>query len=163
VDFFDFAKQIETDGKRLYSRLADEIPVEELSGIFRFLAAEDTRHFELFEAWQHQLEKPEAESNLILGEPEEIFKKAAKAFETPGVPVLDYSDAYRKALTFEKENLKAYEGALDRIDDPGQRQQLLIIIEQEKTHVSLLTSLLDFCRHPGEWIENAEVRHSEEY
>jgi rubrerythrin len=163
VDFFDFAKQIETEGMELYSRLADQISIEELSGIFRFLAAEETKHYEIFEAWQHQLDAPEAQSNLILGEPGEIFKKAAMAFETPGAPVLDYSDAYRKALAFEKENLKVYEGALDQIDDPLQRQQLLIIIEQEKAHVSLLTSLIDFCRHPGEWLENAEIRHSEEY
>ena len=163
MDFLEFAKNIEKSGMELYKKLATEISAAELSGIFRFLAGEEYRHYEIFDAWQKRIETPDADSTMVLGEPEELFKKLAASFDTLGVPAFNYSDAYRKALSFEHEGLKAYEEALDGIDEPEQQQQLQVIIEQEKIHIRLLTSLLDFNRHPGEWLENAEVRHSEEY
>lgn len=163
MDFLDFAKKIESDGIALYKKLAIECSSEDLAGIFRFLAAEEFRHYEIFDAWQKQIESPDADSTLILGDPEELFKKATVAFSTLGVPAINYSDAYRKALTFEQESLKKYESALDLLDDENEKKQMMVIIEQEKIHVHLLTSLIDFSRHPGEWLENAEISHADEY
>ena len=44
-----------------------------------------------------------------------------------------------------------------------QRTVLKNIIHQEKGHALLISSLMEFNRAPGEWLENAEWYHIDEF
>ena len=150
MDFIEFAKNVETQAIELYEKLATEVSIPELAGIFRFLAAEEHRHHKIFDTWQVLIETPADNSTVVLGEPKELLKKFSKAFGTLEAPPMNNSDAYRKALGFEQEGLKAYKEALLTLEDPEDRRQLEVIIGQENIHVELLNALLDFSRRPSE-------------
>jgi rubrerythrin len=158
MDFLEFGKSIEKSGIGMYDKLAIECPVIELAGVFKFLALEEHRHFEILDAWQKCIEPPDIDSTAILGAPEMLFRKLADSFGSRGASVLNYSNTYQKALQFERVGLEAYEEALDKLENEEQRHLLLVMINQEKFHVHLLSSLLDYNRQSSEFLGNAMAR-----
>ena len=167
MDFLDFAKEIETRGREQYSVLARTMQIRELSGIFEFMAEQEQRHYELFDYWQRNNSEVSA-SNLpaetVIGQAKSAFERIAGHFsERNFVPPIDYEQAYKQALEFENRSIALYEEALPKIMDDRRKKPLKSIIEQEHAHARFITSLMDFLRHPGEWLENAEWDHLDEY
>jgi rubrerythrin len=163
MDFYDFAKAIETESEALYSRLSARAGDRELSGIFRFLAREEQRHYAIIDAWQRSTEVPQVEATQLPGDVTSVFARLSDQFQTPGEPALDYEDAYRKALKLEEKGIALYEKALAEAEGTGRELQLRQLLEQERRHADFIRSLVDYLRHPGEWLENAEFHHSDEY
>ena len=165
MNFLHLAQEIELQGFNHYNKLADATPVKEISGIFRFLAREEKRHLEIFEALDRNADIPAVEDTGISEYAAKAFEDLSGHFKTAGVPALSHNDAYEKALGFEDKSIRFYTDALNGNDlsDESQRTVLESIIEQEKKHARLITSLMEFQRHPGEWLENAEWRHIDAY
>lgn len=163
--FLSFAKEIERKGFEHYTRLADATQVREIAGIFRYLAREEKRHLEIFESWERGRALPPIENSGISKHATKAFEILSEHFKTAGVPAINHDDAYKKALEFENKSIRFYTEALsgNEVSDESQRTILESIINQEKTHARLITSLMEFQRHSGEWLENAEWHHSEEY
>jgi rubrerythrin len=163
MDLLDFAKDIEMQGKKHYTVLAERMPIRELAGIFMFFAKEEERHFEIFDAWQKKMKIPPLENAGIIGRAREVFPTLVEKFRTRGIAAVDYEDAYAKALSLEEKSIALYENARDKYQDPGQQALLERIIGQEKLHAQIITSLMEFQRHPHEWLENAEWYHTDEF
>lgn len=167
TSFLTFAKQIELQGKDHYSKLAKDIPVPEISGIFRFLADEEQRHYDIFDAWQKNALLPHIVNAQILVKSQKAFQKLWEQFREAGLPAMDYYDAYEKALAFENKSAALYESQLSAIEisvaTDGQRTVLKNIIHQERAHALFITCLMEFNRSPGEWLENAEWYHLDEF
>jgi rubrerythrin len=164
MDFLDFAKEIETQGMEQYALLSYTIHARELSSIFVFLADQEKRHYELFDSWQRKGAAPEVSAETVLGKAKEAFKRMADHFMTNNyLPPLNYEQAYEKALLFENKSIALYEEAIPKVADNDQRSVLQRIIDQEKAHARFITSLMEFMRHPGEWLENAEWNHLDEF
>jgi len=164
MDFLDFAKNIEKQGKEQYLTLANSMQEKELSGIFKFMAAEEERHWEVFDGWQKKIHTPETAVELVLGKNSDAFKSIAGHFiGEQYIAPINYEQAYDKALQFENQSIALYESGLSNTTDEEWKPVLTMIIEQEKAHADFLVSLKNFLRHPGEWLENAEWRHAEEY
>jgi len=72
-----------------------------------------------------------------------------------------------KALALEKQSIALYEEQLPLLgegpDTASQRSVLNSILAQEKGHADLIVSLMELNRYPGEWLENAEFYHIDEY
>lgn len=167
MNFLSYAKEIELAGAELYSGLAQKAGVIEVSSIFQFLAREEKRHYEIFDAWQQNSVLPAVEETNLLRYAKESFQKLTEHFKMLGVSVINRDEAYEKALDFEKNSINLYSEALEKIkknlDNEKQRNILKLIIEQERSHEKLIVSLMEFQRHPGEWLENAEWYHLDEY
>jgi rubrerythrin len=164
MDIFDFAKEIETQGRTLYADLSGKIGVKELSAIFNFLAQEEQRHFDFFDAMQKKSAVPPIPEGTVLGQAKEAFAKMAEHFKVHHfLPPIDYEQAYQMALTYENNSIAHYEQALPGFGDERQLSSMKLIIDQEKAHARFIGSLMEFNRHPGEWLENAEFFHTEEY
>jgi rubrerythrin len=164
MDFLDYAKEIETLGMEQYALLSYKTHTRELSSIFVFLADQEKRHYEIFDSWQRKGPPPEVPAETVLGKAKEAFRRMAGHFMTNNyLPPLNYEQAYEKALLFENKSIALYEEALPKVEDREQRSVLERIIGQEKAHSRFITSLMEFLRHPGEWLENAEWNHLEEF
>ncbi|MBN1309755.1 MAG: ferritin family protein [Chitinispirillaceae bacterium] len=163
--FLHFSKEIERKGLEYYNKLADATQIREIAGIFRYLAREEKRHYEIFESWEKEGVLPPVENSGISKHATTAFEVLSEHFKTAGVPAINHGDAYEKALEFENKSIRFYTEALNGIEvsDESQRAILESIIDQEKTHARLITSLMEFQRHPGEWLENVEWRHAEKY
>lgn len=148
-----------------YRDLIKSTQPRELAGIFDFLAKEEERHFNLFAAWEKMPELLENDDSAISEYAEKTFLALADHFETVGVPAIDHGDAYKKALEFENKSVQFYTDVLNgnSITNKTQRAILREIIDQEQLHARLIVSLMEFQRHPEEWLENAEWRHAEEF
>jgi rubrerythrin len=167
VDFLDFAKEIETRGMEQYSALAQTMQVRELSAIFEFMADQEKRHYELFNSWQRNgatSNMPEFPAETVLGRAHDAFELIAGHFMPDQfVPPINYGQAYEQALEFENRSIALYEETLPRIGEGSWKSVLKLIVEQEKAHAQFITAMMEFLHHPGEWLENAEWRHTEEY
>jgi rubrerythrin len=165
MNFLRFAKTMELQSLKQYRELAEGTQSREIAGIFNFLAEEEEKHFNIFDAWERMDNLPTDEDSGISEYAKKVFQTLADRFRTTGVSAIDRDDAYVKALGFESESIQFYTDTLNgkEITDETQRTILKNIIDQEKRHAWLITSLMEFQRHPGEWLENAEWNHSEAY
>ena len=165
MDFLDFAKEIETEGIKRYSILVHTMQVKELSGIFAFMADQEKSHYELFDSWQRNgAAAPELPVETVLGKAKGAFEDIAGHFLARNfVPPINYEQVYKQALGFENRSIALYEETLPKINDDAQRGTLKLIIDQEKAHAHFITALMEFLHHPGEWLENAEWHHLDEY
>lgn len=164
MDFLNFAKEIETLGMEQYSVLAHKTEIRELSGIFAFMAAQEKSHYELFDLWQKKGEAPILSQETVVSRAKDAFKQLADhIIDQKFLPPIDYEQAYDQALLFEKKSVALYEESLPKVADSGQQSVLKMIIDQEKAHARFISSLMEFQHHPGEWLENAEWRHLDEY
>lgn len=166
MDFLDFAKEIETRGIEQYSLLANTMQVKELSGIFAYMADQEKLHYELFDSWQRNGHggTQELPVETVLGKAKDAFENLAGHFNVRNfIAPNNYEHAYKQALEFENKSIALYEETLPKMDDDNQRSVLKLIIDQEKAHARYITVLMEFLRHPGEWLENAEWHHLEEF
>ncbi len=163
TDILDFAMGIEKEGMAYYKHLSNTSLGKDVVSIFAYLSEEEKRHYEIFAALRNNADAPPLEDFAILSRAPEVFKGLADHFETYGVPATHYYNAYEKALRFEEKSVSFYTAALTKINDDKQKELVAKILDQEKTHVQFITNLLEFLRHPGEWLENAEWVHLDEF
>lgn len=164
MDFLSLAKEIERQGYEYYMALADATPIREVAGIFRFLAEEELKHYDAFESLKKDV-------------PASFSDDAAMSADTPAAePVMElfrgaehsvfnYEEAYKKATELENRSIQFYTKALnsDELLDESTRRIIAMILAQEEKHVWLVNSFMEFLRHAGEWLENAEWHHSDTY
>ncbi len=157
MDYLEYAKQIERNGIEFYEKLKNESDAAEVKSIFSFMVRQEQRHLEIFEAWQKEMEPAPIEVENVVGTAREAFKKMVDHFHQLGAPAIDRSDAYDEAIGFEEKSISLYSEAMEKTDNPNQKEQLKRIIEQEKTHAAMLRSMIEFQRHPGGNLTNAEL------
>jgi rubrerythrin len=163
MDFINFAKELERKGSEHYTSIAEASTVKEISGIFKLLAREEQRHFDLFDALGSNRSMPPVDDPEISGEVNTIFAAMTQQFKNSGVPAFDHDEALEKALQFENESIRFYTEALTAAspEDTATKNLLTAILAQEHKHTRFITSLMEFLRHPGEWLENAEWHHTD--
>jgi rubrerythrin len=163
MNILDQAMSIETEGIQFYTELSQKTEAREIAGIFGFFAREEKRHYEIFDAWKKNIKAPDIDDANVLGKAGEIFRTLSAQFTTAGVPAIDHDEAYKKALRLEEKSIAYYNDISGRLANEEQRLMLKLIIHQEQTHVKLINQLMEFQRHPNEWLENAEWNHQDEY
>ena len=167
MDILEKAGEIETKGEQLYRDMAEKSPVTEIKSIFGFLAGEEKRHYEALQAMRKHTMLPAIEKSSILSDSKAVFKNLSEQFTAPGTIAIDREFALNTALEFENKSVSIYDKAIAELimapENEGSRRVLKQIAEQEKDHVLLIKSLMDFQRHPYEWLENAEWNHLDEY
>ncbi len=162
MNMFDFAMGIETEGLTLYQTMARNTPIRELAGIFDFFAREEMRHYEIFKAWEKNITAPPVEETGLVQKTAEVFKGLSRGFETAGIPAIDHEDAYKKALSLEEKSIAYYNELMAQIAGEEQKLVIELIVRQERAHKRLINQMMEFQRHPHEWLENAEWNHHEE-
>ncbi|HMD67895.1 MAG TPA: ferritin family protein [Chitinivibrionales bacterium] len=163
MNMLDLAIEIETEGMKFYAKLAEQTPNREISGIFHFFLMEEKRHHDIFDAWEKNIVAPPLENIHLAAKAGKVFRSLSEGFDRAGVPAIDHEDAYKKALTLEKKSISFYEDMQKDVDDEEQKMVLALIIQQERTHATIINQLMEFQRHPNEWLENAEWNHYEDY
>ena len=162
VNLLDLAMDLELKSIELYQNLSNQTLVKELTSVFQFLAAEEKSHYEILRTWRENADSPDLEFMPFIPDLEKVFQKLSEHFRAYGIPATHYYNAFEKARIFEKNSLEFYEDLLEKIEE-GRKVLLMKIIDQEKQHAEFLTNMLEFLRYPGEWLENAEWYHLEEY
>jgi rubrerythrin len=157
-DPIELAKNIEQEGKRYYEKLAREGPVSALSGIFKLLAEEEQKHYELFNSWKDSSFPHPSPAGTVSAEAKRVFAALSAQFSLPET-AYDYSKAYTKALEMERKSISLYEDMLGKASSSAHKNTLSFLIQEEQKHEHLMEHLLEFVNEPKTFLENAEFNH----
>jgi rubrerythrin len=159
---WETAKSMEKQGMEFYRAQAAAAPNAELKGVFNLLADEEKTHYEFFERIKKKMPAGGVGPSDTIGKVKEAFAAMTAGFATPDV-LKTAATVYHKALGMEQGAVEFYSAALSTAKGPAEKKALEAVIEEEKRHVRIFESLLDFVARPDLWVENAEFSKIEEY
>jgi rubrerythrin len=146
MDVFEFAMEMELDGKAHYEKLASEASVDGLKAIFTNLAEDEQKHYDTIKAIQAGADWKMTES--------QVLDKAKNLFQG----MIDNTDianslaeslyGYQYARGIEAKSISYYEDAAKKADNPEIEQLLLQIANEEKKHYNIMDNLCDFTLKP---------------
>jgi rubrerythrin len=161
ADVLEIAKTIETEGREQYLWLAESTVNREVAGVFRFLAGEEERHYNMFERMQKNLPVEAPPPSDILQKAKSIFKSISVDHMPPRFG--DAESSYQKALELEKKSVDFYEKLVEDKTVADQTGVIALILGEERRHVRLMEALMELVKRPKQWLENAEWNHLDEY
>ena len=164
MNIYEYAMQMEKDGEKFYRDLAGNCRVEGIRTIFNMLASEEVKHYNIIALLQKQAGNSPPTKIKVLENTKNIFikmkeEKADICFDSSEL------EPYRKAVAIEETSRKFY---LDKAADAGQgdgKQIFLRLAAEEEKHLRIMENIVEFVARPepGNWLENAEWHHLEEY
>lgn len=163
MDVFDVAMQREKDSENYYRSLAEDCSDKGLKAILTRLADAEVKHFSIVQAMRDNADVADP-ADPLAADVRPLFteiRDRGPAFDDSMAQV----DLYKKAQGFEQESLEYYRSKADEVDSPQVRQVLLTLAGQEKMHYQILGTIIQMVSRPqpGNWLEDAEWFHLDEY
>lgn len=165
MDIYAFAMQMEKDGEKYYRQLAKESTIEGLGNIFTMLADEEVKHFNVIEKISRKEKDPQLVETKILDNVKNIFVDMKEAKEDYHIDSTKASSEYRKACVIEEESRTFYLEKAELTKDERVRKIFLRLAQEEANHLRIMENIVEFVTRPepGNWLENAEWHHLNEY
>ena len=164
MNIYEYAMQMEKDGEEFYRELAGNCKVKGIKTILTMLANEEAKHFKIIAKLQKKAGKLPLTETTILDGVKNIFTSMK---EEKGELFFDASDleAYRKAMVIEEESRKFYSDKASEAGEEETRNILLRLAGEEEKHFRIMKNIAEFVARPepGNWLENAEWHHLDEY
>lgn len=154
-DIWEVAKKIELEGKDFYKKLAKEVQLDELAGVFLYLAGQEEDHFNIFLSMQDSKTPSRTEAKKATRIAKEAFTKIAVGFNDLK-PITIAEDALNKAVSMEEATIEYYITLLDKETSEENRAAIEAIIEEEEDHKSVLESVIEFSNGPREFLDRVE-------
>jgi rubrerythrin len=161
MNVFDFAMEMELDGKAHYERLAEVTPVAGLKSIFTMLAADEQKHYEAIQAMKTGNYRSMAGS-AVLDEAKNVFRGLESEKALLGGLHKDL-DGYRYAMHIEADSVKLYEDMAKKENSAECVQLLLKIANEEKKHYNIMENLYDFVLAPQNYLAWGEFSNLKEF
>ncbi|MDF1614382.1 ferritin-like domain-containing protein [Desulfurivibrio dismutans] len=165
MDIYQFAMKMEKDGENYYRQLALESKVEGLTRIFTMLADEEVKHYEVVEKLSRKESNPQLADTPILSNVKNVFSAMRDEKNELFIDTTAASNSFRKACTIEADSEKFYREKAAQATDQHEQQILSRLAREEANHLRVMETLLEFVSRPepGNWLEDAEWPHLEEY
>lgn len=144
-DIREIAVQIERNGEEAYRRAAAEIKHADVGELFTHMADEERKHREWFNTIQSNRELTGEE--LVLEQMGRNLLQemvADQTFSLDGselTEIHNFAEMLEQSQAFEQDTILFYEFLQGIIDDQEVRQQLDLIIAEERRHVKQLAEL----------------------
>jgi len=165
MNIYQFAMQMEKDGENYYRLLAKECTVSGLAKIFLMLADEEVKHYNVIERLSRKEKNPQLVAARILENVKNIFVTMQAAKEDLRIDTTKAASEYRKACALEEMSQKFYLEKAGLVEDGYERQIFLRLAKEEGNHLRIMENIVEFVSRPepGNWLENAEWHHLNEY
>lgn len=161
MNVFDFAMEMELDGKAHYEKLAVVTSNVGLKNIFVMLAADEQKHYEAIQAMKTGGYGAMA-SSTVLDEARNVFQELINERTLPGSLHKDL-DGYRYAMHVEADSVKLYEDMAKKENSVECVQLLLKIANEEIKHYNIMENLYDFVLAPQNFLEWGEFSNLKEF
>lgn len=162
MNVFDFAMQMEVDGKAYYEKLAGQASLPGLRIIFTRLAEDEQKHFEIFRALRSGDRTPIMQESMALADARNIFAELPKGAEGAAGGKDDLA-AYQHAMKLEADSFRLYEDAAAKEVGAETRMLLLKVAEEERKHFSILENIFHFVNAPNQYLAWGEFSNLEEF
>ena len=164
MNVFEYAMQMETDGRNYYLENAEKIKQPALKKILMELANDELKHYNLFKALRDgaPAEYKDAEKTTILATVKNVFqelKDEGKEFSFEA----DARKIWDEAADVEKKSEAFYREKANELTDENQKRILNRIADEEHRHWVTMQNVVQFLDRPQTWLEDAEWSHIEEY
>lgn len=158
-DAIELAMKMEQDGENFYSELAEKANNNGFREIFKQLASDETKHYQLFKNMQQSQVFVET---TILKDAANIFKQM---IAEDNLNSFDSSqlELYQKAMGLEEKSQKFYLEKAAETSDLNQKELFQKIASEEEKHYLLLHNIYELVLRPQTWVENGEFVHLEDY
>ena len=160
MNVFDVAMTMEMDGKAYYEMLASQTDLSELQTIFRGLAEDEQKHFEIFQAMKDRKKLPDLREGTSLAATRNIFENLPLP-EAALRNIKGTLAAYQHAMDVEAESRRFYEKAAAEETDPQLKEALLKIAAEEKQHFDIMENIYHFINAPNQYLAGAEISNLE--
>jgi rubrerythrin len=163
MNVFDYAMQMEKDGEQYYRELAGKCGDAGLSKILLRMADAEVKHFAALAKM-----KANQRADLASGEVRAEAKNLFRQLQESGAVVPDGMSQvalYRKAQDVEAQSRHFYLERAGELERPEARESFYRIADEEKLHYDMIGSIIEFVSRaePGNWLEDAEWFHHEDY
>jgi rubrerythrin len=160
MDIYEFAMQMEKDGRDFYLDLAKKTSNSGLKNILTMMADSEAKHYNVFLSMKKNDKTQYTADTEILTKVKNIFIKMKEEKEFD----LDVSqvELYKNALEIEKKNQNFYIEKADEERDQSRKEIFLKIADEEKSHCVLLENMIGFVSQPDSWLEDSEWYHLDE-
>jgi rubrerythrin len=146
-DIIDIAVQLEQNGERVYRNAAEKIENPSLRSLLQWLADEEVKHMEWFEALIDTMpangDFPEQEKMGRALLQNAIGAQSFTLEDTDFSSMEKIEDLLKLAIEFEKDTVLFYGMLQPLIEDQKTLEQLHAIIQEEENHVRHLEECLD--------------------
>jgi len=165
MDIYQFAMQMEKDGENYYRELASASRMAGLKRIFSMLADEEVKHFHFIDELRRKQGQASLAETSILTDVKNIFIDMKEGKPDLHIDTTADTDAFRKARDIEEKSMVFYREKADEATEESVKDLLLRIAREEEKHMHIMQNLVEFVSkpEPGNWLENAEWHHMEEY
>ena len=165
MNIYDFAMQMEKDGESYYRKLKASSKNAGLQKIFGMLADEEVMHFQVLQKMKQQTGTGRLQETSILTNVKNIFIEMKEDKEVLHVDSTIDTEAYRKARDIEQKSIDFYLEKAEETKEEGVKTLLLQLAKMEEKHRNIMQNIVDFASRPepGNWLENAEWHHLDEY
>lgn len=165
MNIYQFAMQMEKDGEDFYLRLAKEATVPGLAKIFTMLADEEVKHYTVVVQLSRKEKNPHLTDTAILENVKNVFIGMQEEKGQLFIDTTAATTSYRKACTLEAASEKFYREKSDQSKDENEQRIFSRLAREEANHLRIMENILEFVSRaePGNWLENAEWHHMDEY
>ena len=136
MSVYDFAMQMEQDGKAYYNELKGKTENPAIQKIFEMLAQDEQDHYDAIR--RNMTTLPPSKT---LEHAQNIFEEITENAETIYFEISE--DALRHALDIEYKSIKFYEEQNDKADHPDEKSLFAQLVSEESKHYILIENLLD--------------------
>lgn len=161
MNIFDFALQMEENGKVFYEKLASDAKIRGLQNIFADLAKDEQKHYELFVAMRAG-QNVHMTDSTVLEQSRNLFTTLLADKNAPP-PARDDLDGYRYAMQLEAESFRLYEDAAHKEERSEVKELLLRIAAEERKHFNILENICAFVNAPNQYLAWGEFSNLEEF
>ncbi|MDO5674166.1 MAG: ferritin family protein [bacterium] len=165
MDIYEFAMQMEKEGEDYYRALAKDSASPGLVKIFTMLADEEVKHFKVIESLKRKDQSPLAAKTDILQQVKNVFMEMRDTREYPRIDATKATQEYSKACAIEKNSQAFYQEKAEQAEEGHIREIFQRLAKEEARHLAIMENIVEFVSRPepGNWLENAEFHHLEEY
>lgn len=160
MNVFDFALQMEEDGRIFYEKLAVKTDVPELKIIFRLLAEEEREHGEFFKAMKNGEDIARSDTK-VLQKAKNAFHKMLQKKNSLDILKGD-PDGYRHSIKVEEDCIRLYEDMAKKEKNEYIAGLLLKIAKEEWNHLTIMENIFDFVESPRTFLAWGEFSNLKE-
>ena len=154
------AMQLEDDGRQYYLQAAARARNPLAKNTFQWLAEQEQQHKQYFVAYYQIMEEQHdwPPMSKIGVSPQDARQEAARIFQQAlaqieeAVPAdIGLSELYDGAMELERKSIDLYRTEAERATEHNAREFYEFLTEEERGHLNLLATTLEYLDHPDSW------------
>ncbi len=161
MNVFEFAMQMELDGKAFYEKHAREQQNQDLKQVLTMLAEEEQKHYNIFK----KLNEGAGPATVTTGKShsetlakvKNIFVELSNNSDHPSFTQNEKS-IWTEALKLEEKSEKFYREKAEQESDPNRKNLLSLIANEERNHIYLIDSVLTYMKFPDTFSDTAKFK-----